>query len=95
MREEKHAAINKYLAEELPGCDIEQKHDFDRGAQTFKLYIAGGTLLLKIEDEFFEDNSTPEILHLFKFWGLAEVLGKEKELGVLVSQCGLKLFRRG
>lgn len=95
MREEKHAAINTYLAEKFPNCDIEQKHDFDRGAQTFKVHVADGTLLLKVGDEFVEDNSTPEILRLFNLWGLAEVLGKEKELGVLVSQRGLESFRRG
>jgi len=95
MRAEKHAAINKYLAEKFPGRDIEQKHDFDRGTQTFKLHVTDGTLLLKVGDEFIEDNSAPEILRLFNLWGLAEVLGKEKELGVLVSQRGLESFPRG
>lgn len=95
MREEKHAAINKYLAEKFPDCDTEQMHDFDRGAQTFKLHVADGSLLLKVGDEFVEDNSTPEILRLFNLWGLAEALCKEKELGVLVSQHGLESFRRG
>jgi len=95
MREEKHTAINKYLTEKFPGCDIEQMHDFDRGAQTFKLHAADGSLLLKVGDEFVEDNTTPEILRLFNLWGLAEVLCKEKELGVLVSQHGLESFRRG
>jgi len=93
MREEKHVAIDKYLAENFPGCDIEQKYDFDCRAQTFKVHIADGTLLLKVADEFVEDNVTPEILRLFNLWGLAKMLGKEKKLGVLVSQHGLEAFR--
>ena len=95
MREEKHAAIGKYLAEKFPGCSIEQRHDFDRGAQTFKVHVADDTLLLKVGDEFVADNSKPEIFRLFNLWNLAEVLGGEKELGVLVSQRGLESFRRG
>ncbi|HEU0220368.1 MAG TPA: hypothetical protein VFQ98_06150 [Gallionella sp.] len=95
MRDEKHADINKYLAERFPGCNIEQKYDFYRGAQTYKVHISDNTFLLKVGDEFIDDNGTPEILRLFNLWGLAEVLGKEKELGVLVSQRGLETFRRG
>lgn len=52
MHEEKYAAIKGYLAEKFPGGEIEQKHDFDRGAQSFKLHIV-------------DDSSTPEILRLF------------------------------
>lgn len=95
MRKDKHAAICNYLAEKFPGCNIEQKHDFDSRAQTFKLHVADGTLLLKVGDEFVDDNGTPEILRLFTRWGLPEVLGKEKELGVLVSQRGIESFLRG
>jgi hypothetical protein len=95
MNVEKHAAINKYLAENFSGCEIEQRHDFDRGAQTFKISVFNDTLLLKVADEFVGDNGTPEILRLFNLWCLPEVLGKEKELGVLVTQRGLESFRRG
>lgn len=94
MHEEKHAAIKQYLAEKFPGCEIEQQHDFARRAQSFKLHIVAVTLLLKVGDEFIDDNSTPEILRLFNLWGVAEVLGNEKEFGVLVSQHGLDSFRR-
>ena len=73
MHEEKHAAIKQYLAEKFPGCEIEQQHDFARRAQSFKLHIVAVTLLLKVGDEFIDDNSTPEILRLFNLWGVAEV----------------------
>jgi hypothetical protein len=95
MNQEKHAAITKYLADNFPDCKIEQKYDFDRGAQTFKISMSKDALLLKVADEFVEDNGTPEILRLFGLWHLPEVLCKEKKLGVLVTQQGLELFRRG
>lgn len=95
MDQEKQAAIIKYLAENFSGCKIEQEHDFDREAQTFKIFRPNGTLFLKVGDEFVGDNSAPEILRLFDLWCLPKVLGKEKELGVLVTQRGLQSFRRG
>lgn len=94
MHEKKHAAIISYLAEGFQNCKIEQKHDFDRGAQTFKIFVPNDTLLLKVADEFVGDNSTPEIIRLFDLWCLPVVLCKEKKLGVLVTQQGLKSFRR-
>lgn len=95
MKEEKFAEIAKHLSEKFPGCQVEQKYDFDRGAQSFKVHVPGGTLLLKVVEEFIEDNSVVEILRLFNLWALAENLGKEKELGVLVSQRGMERFQRG
>jgi glutathionylspermidine synthase len=94
MHQEKHAAISKYLAMKFQHSNIEQKHDFERGAQTFKIFVLNDTLLLKVADEFFKDNSTQEILRLFNLWDLSEVLSREKELGVLVTQQGLKSFSR-
>ncbi len=87
--------IESYLKRKFPEATIEQKHDFDRDAQSFKVHLSDHTLLLKVGGEFTEDNSTEEILHLFDLWALAEVLGKETELGVLATQRGLQTFRRG
>ena len=94
MNEQKYAVITAYLAEKFSGCPIEQKHDSSRMAQSFKIHVIDTTLLLKVSDEFVGDNDIPKILHLLNLWALAEILGKEKELGVLVSQGGLELFPR-
>lgn len=94
MSEAKLTAIQQYLAEKFPGQEIEQKHDFDREAQSFKVHVTGATLLLKVTDEFTADNDIPQILHLFNRWAMADVLSKDKKLGVLVSGRGLESFRR-
>ena len=47
MNKEKLGAIAKYLSQKMGNVDIEQKHDFDRGAQTFKLHVADGSRLLR------------------------------------------------
>ena len=92
---EKYAVIESYLKRKFPDSTIEQKHDFDRGAQSFKVHLVDRTLLLKVGGEFTEDNSIEEIVRQFDLWALAEILEKETELGVLATQRGLETFRRG
>ena len=94
MSTEKQATIHTYLCERFPNAEVEEKNDFDLGAQTFKVLLSKSTLLLKVGDEFIGDNSAAEILRLFNLWSLAEVLGKENALGVLVTQKGLATFHR-
>lgn len=94
MNQEKHVAIFKCLSENFPGCKIEQRHDFDRGAQTFKISEPNDTLLLRVADEFVDDNCPSEILRLFNLWHLPEVMSNEKKLGVLATRRGLESFRR-
>lgn len=95
MHEEKYAAIAQYLSANFTDCEIEQKPDFDRGAQSFKVHVPKATLLLKVGNEFVDDNDTAEILRLFKSWAIEEILSNEKELGVLVTQRGPEVFNRG
>jgi len=94
MSAEKYTAIKQYLAEHFPGCEIEERHDFDRGAQSFKIQVAGTTLLLKVGDEFVGDNDIAEIIRIFELGSIAEILGKGKNLGVLVTQRGVEPFNR-
>lgn len=94
MSAEKHATILAYLYEKFPDAEVEEKHDFDLGAQTFKILLPKTTLLLKIGDEFVGDNSSAEILRLFNLWSLAEILGKDSKLGIFVTQKGLATFHR-
>ncbi|MGH7233999.1 MAG: hypothetical protein ACREF7_00940 [Candidatus Saccharimonadales bacterium] len=61
-RLQKYAAIQQYLADKFPESQIEQKYGFDRGAKSFKIEAAGSSLLLKISDEFIDDNNIDEIL---------------------------------
>lgn len=92
---DKVTVIASYLKAKFPDSTIEQKHDFDQGAQSFKVDLADRTLLLKVGDEFTEDNSIEEIIRLFDLWALPEILEKETELGVLATQRGLETFSRG
>lgn len=93
-RSQKHAAIQQHLAGKFPECQIEQEHDFDRGAQGFKIDVADGSLLLKIADEFIDDNDISEILCRFDTWKLCDLLRNEQRLGVMVTENGPFNFER-
>lgn len=41
-------AVRTYLNVEFPGSQIEEKYDFDRTAQTFKIRVDRDVLLLKV-----------------------------------------------
>lgn len=92
---DKQTVIYAYLCEKFPNAMVEHKNDFDWSAQSFKVRLPDRVLLLKVEDEFIDDNATAEILHQFDLWSLAEILGKEMKLGVLVSHHGIGTFHRG
>lgn len=90
----KHSAIERHLSSAFPCSTITQKHNFDRGTQTFKICSQDHTLLLKISNEFVDDNSIDEIFRQFDLWDLTKNLAREIELGLLVTQCGLETFTR-
>ena len=94
MQDIKYTAIRRYLSENFPDCDIEQRNDFDRHAQSFRIGAHEGDLLLKVSDEFVEDNEVSEILKLMSKWSLAEALRNDGGKGVLFSQHGIELFAR-
>ena len=85
MREEKYAAIEKYLSDNIPNKGIEQKNDFELSAQTFKVHAEKEFLLLKVSEPFVDDNDIPAIIRQFEKWGLPGFLTKNSKSTVLVG----------
>jgi hypothetical protein len=92
---EKYEVIKDYLRKKFPDSTIEQKDDFNRGADSFKVHLADCTLLLKVGREFLEDNNIAEIISIFNPWALAQILEKNPEFLVLVTQRGVEAFWSG
>ncbi len=61
MNNAKHSCIEAYLSEHFAGSKIEQKHDFDLLAQSFKVHLPDDSLLLKVSDIFVSDNDEAHI----------------------------------
>jgi hypothetical protein len=94
VNDEKHAWIRDYLAEHFPGSEIEQKHDFDLGAQSFKVHLANYNLILKVSDDFASDNNEAAIALAFKRWDVPALLQQNSQRIVLITNDG-PLFRSG
>lgn len=94
MREDKCKAIEEYLSRKMPGLDIQQKNDFSLGARTYKILVPSGDLLLKISDEFIDDNDIADITRKLDRWNIIEELSNKYQLGILVTQNGISTFNR-
>ncbi len=94
MREEKYAAIEKYLSRSIPNDGIEQHSDFDLSAQTFKIHIEGDSLLLKVAEPFVDDDDIFEIIRRLMEWRLPELLAKNSNSTILVSNGGVNILKR-
>lgn len=93
MSQEKYKAIEKYLSAKMGITHIEQNHDNDRDTQTFKIHLEDGPRLLKVADDFIADNNITDILIRFDQASLADLLLKEKQRKVLITQHGLTLIK--
>lgn len=94
MEETKLEVVRKYLNEKFSGAKIEERHDFDHAAQAFKIHKGKDRLLLKVSEIFMDDNSEDRIYEILSNQKIAEILEKNKELGVLVSSEPPRVFRR-
>ncbi|HEY0824007.1 MAG TPA: hypothetical protein VGD76_09500 [Ramlibacter sp.] len=90
-------AVKRYLSDQFTGRYIEHQADFDRNAQTFKVHLQEGTLLLKVSDELLRDNTPSDIRLRLEdaavgglLWGL-----KGTDRGLLVASTGATEFPRG
>lgn len=92
MNEAKHSCIEAYLSEHFPDSKIEQNHDFDLRAQSFKVHVPGDSLLLKVSDDFVRYNDEASLVASFRRWDVAALLKANSERIVLITSEGA-LFR--
>jgi len=94
MEENKLNAVRKYLSSEFPGDTLEEKYDFDRGAQTFKIHHQKEALLLKVDENFLADSNEDQITTVLQNQEISKLLKDNKELGVFVGNLGANIFKR-
>ncbi len=94
MEEAKLNVVRNYLSGEFKGATIDEKYDFDRGAQTFRIRAGKDLLLLKVGEDFLSDNDEAQIrLHL-ETWKIANIFRENKPLGIFVSNNAPIAFNR-
>jgi hypothetical protein len=94
MDKSKLDSVKQYLQEEFPDLEITDKYDFDSGAQTFKISADAGLLLLKIGENFVDDNDEYQIVGMLSRWDVADLLRQNPQVGVLVKHEGPESFER-
>ena len=94
MEEEKLEVVRSYLSEEFQGAEIDEKYDFDRDAQTFRIRDGKDLLLLKVGENFLSDNGKEQVRSHLENWSIANLLRENKELGIFVGNNAPIAFNR-
>ena len=94
MNEGKLDSVRKFLIDVFPDWKITEKYDFDLAAQTFKVSNERGSLLLKVGENFIDDNNTEQIVDMLNKWDVPSLLKQNPEVGLLVTSNGPQSFER-
>jgi hypothetical protein len=94
MEKSKLDVVRAYLNGEFAGFTIDEKYDFDRRAQTFRICIGKDLLLLKVGEEFLSDNNEQQIRAHLGSWKIADLLRENKVLGTFVGNGAPIAFNR-
>lgn len=82
--------IRDYLSKHFPNCAQEDKYDFSRGAQAFKIETEDGILLALFSEEFIDDNDSKAILNKIDKWNLTDQLRDNPSAFVIVTNHGIR-----
>ena len=94
MDESKLDSVREYLNNVFPDQKITENHDFDLAAQTFNISNETDSLLLKVGENFVDDNNADQIVDLLNRWDVADLLKQHPEVGLLVTSKGPQSFER-
>ena len=88
---EKIAAVREYLADEFPGCTVEDWYEAGRKAQSFRIVEGQSHHLATVSREFMEDRDASDIGPTLTAFLLAEHLRDLGTIRVIVGNDGLSL----
>ncbi len=94
MEEAKLSVVREYLNNAFPGAKIDEKYDFDRDAQTFRIRMGKDLQLLKVGREFFSDNNEADAKAHLDNWEVASLLQANKECGIFIGGSAPFSFNR-
>jgi hypothetical protein len=90
MDDDKIQSIRDYLSKHFPNCTLEDKEDFSRGAQTFRIKTEKGILLAIFSEEFIEDNDSISIINKIDKWNITDQLRNNSSAIVIVTNHGIR-----
>ncbi len=87
--EEKLNAVRSYLLSEFPNYSIDDRYDFDRIAQIFRVYN-DKIHLLTVSREFIDDHSASEISNILRQRNLGKYFQQKKGARIIVTNSGIR-----
>ena len=94
MDHDKIKSIKDYLLQNFPSCTIDNKYDFSRVAQTYRIKTLSGILLVTFSKEFIDDNDTKDILKKLSNWNLIDLLRDSYSSLIVVTNHGIRIESR-
>ena len=90
MSEKKFNVIRNYLSTEFPNYAIDDRHDFDRIAQTFRLTTEEKIHLVTFSRGFLDNNSPSQIADILEKSSLSKHFQQEGIARVVVTNSGIR-----
>lgn len=90
MDSDKIQSIKDYLLKHFPNCVHEDKYNFSRMAQTFRIKTEDAILLALFSEEFIDDNNSNAILNKIDKWNLTNQLRDNPSALVIVTNHGIR-----
>lgn len=84
-------AVRNYLEANFADYEIEDRYDFDRDAQTFRLIKEKKFCLVTVSSEFLEDHSIDEILIWFDRYSLVKNIQQRNKTRFIVTSRMLRM----
>lgn len=92
MLDEKIEVIRKYLQVEFPEQIIENQYDFDLGTQIFRISKADHPYILRVAQEFIDDNDPSNIEVILRRHNVAKFIREARCLKVLLRSTGTEML---
>jgi hypothetical protein len=87
--EDKLSVIRDYLRTEFPDFELDDRYDFDRIAQTFRLNAGQKTHLVTVSRKFIDDQTPARLSMILQESHLKQYFNNEKVARVLVTAEGI------
>ena len=90
LEERKLEKIRKYLIQEFKECELDDRYDFDRIAQTFRLASGKVIYLVTVSREFIDDHSAKQISSILSSSNLSTYFQNKNVSRLILTTSGIK-----
>ena len=90
LEKNKLEEIRKYLTQEFKEYELDDRYDFDRMAQTFRLVSGKVIYLVTVSREFIDDHSANQLSSILSSSNLSTYFQSKDVSRLIITTSGLK-----